>query len=186
MAEGEAVFVPHILSAVAGYALPRGLQSPLAIARLDDLGRFIAGDAGVEEGPKRIYISRDDARLRRVLNERALLPGLEAMGFERVTLGKMPLARQVALFLNAEAVIGPHGAGLTHAAWCKPGTKVARILPDPGIGARRKAKNASSEYWFISWQRKLKYSGHFGGPAKTICDSFTIPPETLIQAVDPS
>ena len=90
--EDEAVFVPHAQTAVATHTLPRGLQSPLGLALLDDLGRFIAADAEPEESPKRIYVSRNDARLRRVLNEDVFLPELESRGFRRVTLAGMPLA----------------------------------------------------------------------------------------------
>ena len=109
------------------------------------------------------------------------MPELGARGFERVTLGSMPLARQVALFLNAEAVIGPHGAGLTHIAWCKPGTKVAEFLPIPS--ASRKARNASADFWFIAWQRQLDYRGHFGGPVETHWDGFCIPLISLVRAL---
>ena len=94
----------------------------------------------------------------------------------------MPLAQQLALFLNAEAIAGPHGAGLTHIAWCRPGTKVTKFFPDPDAG--RKVRNASSDFWLISCQRKLNHSCHFGGPVKNIADGFTIPRETLISALD--
>jgi hypothetical protein len=182
VSEAQAVFVPHCQRVVAGYGLPRGLQSPLALALLDDLARFIVGDAGLKKSPKRIYISRNDARLRRVLNERDILPELEGRGYERVTLRGMPLPRQAALFLNAEAVAGPHGAGLTHIAWCRPGTKVTEFFPDPAAG--RRVRNASSDFWFISCQRKLSHGCHFGGPVKNIWDGFTIPHETLTQALE--
>ena len=72
VSEAQGVFVPQCRT--SGYGLPRGLQSPLALGLLDDLARFIAGDSGLKESAKRIFISRDDARLRRVLNEREILP----------------------------------------------------------------------------------------------------------------
>jgi hypothetical protein len=180
VSEAQGVFVPHCRT--SGHGLPRGLQSPLALALLDDLARFIAGDSGLKKSAKRIFVSRDDARLRRVLNERDLLLELNARGYERVTLRGMPLAQQVALFLNAEAIAGPHGAGLTHISWCRPGTKVTEFFPDPDAG--RKVRNASSDFWLISCQRKLNHSCHFGGPVRNIADGFTIPRETLIGALE--
>ena len=179
----EAVFVPHIEAAAADHTLPGGLQSPLGLALLDDIGRFIAGDAALEATPRRIYVSRDDARLRRVLNEDAILPELKARGFERVTLAGMPIARQVALFLNAEAVTGAHGACGAHISWCRRGTKVVEFFPSP-VGASRKVKNATADYWFISMQRDLDYRCHFAGPVETRSDGFVIPRETLSRALE--
>jgi Glycosyltransferase 61 len=183
LAQSEALLVPRLHAVVADYSRPGGLESPLGLARLADLGRFVAGDAALEETPKRIYVSRNDARLRRVLNEDALLPELKARGFERVTLAGMPVARQVVLFLNAEAVAGAHGAGLAHISWCKPGTKITEFFPTPE-GASRRVKNATANFWFISVQRKLDYSCHFAGPVETRSDGFTIPRETLVQALE--
>lgn len=183
VAENEALSVPHIQAVVADYSRPGGLESPLGLARLEDLGRFIAKDVRLEETPKRIYVSRNDARLRRVLNEDAILPELKARGFEYVKLAGMPIARQVALFLNAEAVTGAHGAGLAHISWCRPGTKVVEFFPSP-VGANRRVKNATANFWFISMQRGLDYRCHFAGPVETRSDGFVIPRETLIRALE--
>lgn len=79
--------------------------------------------------PKRIYISRSAARNRRLLNEDVLWPRFEERGFERIVTEGMPFARQVALFSGAEAVSGPHGAGLANIVFCAPGTKVLELFP---------------------------------------------------------
>ncbi len=181
--EHEAVFVPHSQAAIAIHSLPRGLQSPLGLALLGDLGRFIAADAGLEDRPKRIYVSRNDARLRRVLNEDAILPRLEARGFERVILAGMPLARQVALFLNAEAVAGPHGAAFAHISWCKPGAKIVEFLPSPVPGRRTTRPLANSDFWFIALQRNLDHSCYLAGPASR-ADAFSIGERLLAEALE--
>ncbi|MBD1397637.1 glycosyltransferase family 61 protein [Pontibacter sp. JH31] len=71
---------------------------------------------GVQRGKhkKRIFISRANARTRRVLNEQALLPLLDRYGFEVVRAEELTYQQQVQLFYDAEAVIAPHGAGLTN------------------------------------------------------------------------
>ncbi|WP_299824500.1 glycosyltransferase 61 family protein [uncultured Pontibacter sp.] len=63
---------------------------------------------------KRIYISRSNARTRRVVNEQELVPILASYGFEVVRPEEMTYQQQVQLFFDAEAVIAPHGAGLTN------------------------------------------------------------------------
>lgn len=62
--------------------------------------------------PDRVYVSRADATTRRVDNERAVMRTLSARGFERVVLGDLAFAEQVALFRGADVVVAPHGAGL--------------------------------------------------------------------------
>jgi capsular polysaccharide biosynthesis protein len=63
---------------------------------------------------KRLYISRASAKTRRVLNEQDLLPVLEQYGFEVVRAEELTYRQQVQLFFEAEAVVAPHGAGLTN------------------------------------------------------------------------
>ena len=40
----------------------------------------------------------------------------------------MSLSAQIELFSKAEAVVAPHGAGLTNLVWCAPYTKVLEIF----------------------------------------------------------
>lgn len=180
VAQREAVHVPHLKAAIPVPHIPRALQSPLGLARLNDLGGFIA--AGAEGGAgRRIYISRDDARLRRVLNERRLLPRLESLGFERAVLGELPVARQIALFRQADIVVAPHGAGLTHIAWCKPGTKIVEFFPNPD-GPRGRVRNVCCDYWLLSQLLGLNYACHLAGPIETRDDGFSIG-EALLESV---
>jgi hypothetical protein len=65
----------------------------------------------------RIYISREDAFLRRVANEGEILSLLQKYGFEKVILSSLTFKEQLSLFRSAEMVIGPHGAGLTNLVW---------------------------------------------------------------------
>lgn len=63
---------------------------------------------------RRIYISRANAKTRRVLNEPDLLPLLARYGVEVVRAEELSYQQQVQLFFEAEAVVAPHGAGLTN------------------------------------------------------------------------
>jgi capsular polysaccharide biosynthesis protein len=61
----------------------------------------------------KVYISRDDADRRRVTNESELFGELEKHGFERYQLEYMDTAETIALMMQADIIVGPHGAGLT-------------------------------------------------------------------------
>ncbi len=63
---------------------------------------------------ERLYISRAQARVRRVLNEAAVMEVLGAVGFRLCRLEDMSFAEQVRLFAAAELVVAPHGAGLAN------------------------------------------------------------------------
>jgi hypothetical protein len=179
---GEAAHVPYLRAGVPEPYNPLALRPAIGMARLEDLGRFIAADTPAAGFPKRIYVSRNDAKLRRVQNEESILPVLEARGFERVILKGLPMATQVQYFRQAEAIIGPHGAGLAHTAWCKPGTKVIEFFP--GMGGPRVGRNPGTGMWLIAIQRGLDYRGHLAGPPETKDDSFAIPEDLLIGALD--
>lgn len=60
----------------------------------------------------RIYISREDATVRRVENETTVMDLLSRWGFERYRLAELSYAEQVTLFSDAEAIVSPHGSGL--------------------------------------------------------------------------
>jgi hypothetical protein len=67
---------------------------------------------------ERIYISRQGARCRRVLNEEAVFALLKPYGFKLVQLEKLTFREQVELFHRAEIVIGPSGAGFNLITFC--------------------------------------------------------------------
>ncbi|WP_242926561.1 glycosyltransferase family 61 protein [Pontibacter vulgaris] len=63
---------------------------------------------------QRIYVSRSKARFRRVINEPELYPVLEKYGFKIVWSEDLDYKQQIQTFYDAEAIISPHGAGLTN------------------------------------------------------------------------
>jgi hypothetical protein len=84
--------------------------------------------------PKRIYVSRRKASSRGVSNDAALLGVLESHGFVEVRLEELGLAEQIALFREADAIVAPHGAGLTNLVFCEPGTLVVEFIAE-GYGS---------------------------------------------------
>ena len=77
---------------------------------------------------RRLYISREDATSRRIINEKDLVKELVLHGFEVVTLSGMSFAHQVRLFNEAEIIVGPHGAGFTNAVFAQPGATLIELL----------------------------------------------------------
>lgn len=77
---------------------------------------------------RRLYVNRRDARKRRLLNESEVWPLFAAKGFESVSAANLSFREQAALFSEAEAIAGPHGAGLSHILFA-PGVKTLEIFP---------------------------------------------------------
>ncbi|MEW9669189.1 DUF563 domain-containing protein [Ammoniphilus sp. 3BR4] len=97
---------------------------------------------------KRIYVSRKNASVRKILNEDQVIGVLEEYGFRTVYLEKMTVAEQIGLFSSSSAVIAPHGAGLTNLVFCHKGTKVIETFPRDFV---------PEYYWKISALMNLDY-----------------------------
>jgi capsular polysaccharide biosynthesis protein len=105
-------------------------RRPPQIMPFFDAMRERAAGADPKAGPL-IYIGREDAPVRRLVNEDEVVRALAPLGFEKVLLTKLALAEQIALFARARAIVAPHGAGLANMAFCRPGTSVIEIVsPD--------------------------------------------------------
>ncbi len=82
---------------------------------------------------RRLYITRRDARMRRVENEAEVIAALQPLGFETVELEGMAVMDQVMLFAAAEMVVGPHGAGFVNAVFSPPGTGILELWDDDDV-----------------------------------------------------
>jgi hypothetical protein len=76
---------------------------------------------------KRIYVSRRDAKTRRLTNESELIDLLMRYGFVVIEPGRMSVTQQVRAFAEADVIIGLHGAGLANIVFCQKGTTVIEI-----------------------------------------------------------
>jgi capsular polysaccharide biosynthesis protein len=99
-------------------------------------------------GSARLYVSRSDATIRRVVNEDALVAELARCGFERVVLRGKSLAEQIELFSSADFIVAPHGAGLTNTLFCPPGTGILEIYPPNYVNPC---------YWVLTQHLNLDY-----------------------------
>ena len=68
-----------------------------------------------------IYVARTDTANRVAENEADIMDLLKEEGICVVVPGRLSVAQQINLFGKAEAIIGPHGAGLTNIVSADPG-----------------------------------------------------------------
>ncbi len=106
---------------------------------------------------KRIYISRDKAPFRKVVNETAFIEVLKNNGFDILYGEDLSLAEQVNIFSTCDTLLGIHGAGLTNCIFMQPGKNVIEL---------RRKENAPSNvgYWHLSDSLDHKYYYYNGIP----------------------
>lgn len=114
------VQVNHLIIPTGAYSSGYLTDGPLykSPARLrwlrTHVGNAVSPDRDI--GSEHVYISRDDATVRRVQNEPEVLNALPDT-FKSYELTKLSLIEQIRLFSQAEAIVSPHGAGLTNMLW---------------------------------------------------------------------
>lgn len=111
--------------------------------------KFLRGKE-VGEARRRLYLTRRTAR-RRVVNESELEPILARYGFEVVEAENLSLAEQIQLFSQAEAIAGPHGAGLTNIVFAPPGCKVFELFAETCVRPMyyQLADVIGQSYWYL-------------------------------------
>ena len=131
------------------------IVAPWKIRALREIRGAVAD--GNRSTPKRIYISRRRAAVRRILNEVELTPLLEENGFTLVDLETVPWTEQVRFFSNADVVLAPHGAALANIAFCRPNSLIAEIGTRAGFQEFywRLASSASLRYRLIKAQPRV-------------------------------
>jgi capsular polysaccharide biosynthesis protein len=77
---------------------------------------------------ERIYISREDASHRPLLNENEVYRLLEKYGFEKVKLSSLSFIEKIDLFRSAKVIVSPHGAGLTNIVFCNPAATIIELF----------------------------------------------------------
>ncbi|MDX2211902.1 MAG: glycosyltransferase 61 family protein [Oculatellaceae cyanobacterium bins.114] len=140
--QADQLLVPSFPGAL-GWAQPWALQF---LRRTFLQSSLLNGSAPTP--PQRIYISRANARYRRVLNEGAVIEELRSHGFKVVNLESQSLVEQIRLFATAKAIVAPHGSGLTNIAFCQPQTQVLELVSPNYI---------RPYYWTMSQSLRLRH-----------------------------
>jgi hypothetical protein len=82
---------------------------------------------------RRLYITRQGARWRRVLNESAIVELLDRRGFEVVDPGAFTIRQQLDLAADAEAIVGAFGAGMNLLLFAPADAALIELKPIPRI-----------------------------------------------------
>jgi capsular polysaccharide biosynthesis protein len=112
---------------------------------------FVSGRAS---GQDKIYMSREKARIRKVLNEKELTALLKDHGFEVLFGEDHSLAEQIEIFARCSTLMGIHGAGLTNSIFMKPGGNIIEL--------RKREKNYA--YWHLAGSIGHRYNYYHGKP----------------------
>ena len=110
------------------------------------------------EKKNRIFISRGEDwrnsrnQRRRLLNEDAIFDKLRNFGFNRYRLENFSIEEQIALFYDAEFVVGAHGAGLSNTIFSK----------EIGVLELFASDSILPYYYFLSKALGHKYSYLYG------------------------
>lgn len=105
---------------------------------------------------RRIYVSRKQARNKRVKNEDELESALAGHGFTIFHPEAHTFAEQISAFQNAEVLIGPKGAAFSNLLFCEPSAHLLLLSSEEFI---------DPFFWDLSAVRRVRYSEIFCKPA---------------------
>ena len=144
---------------------PRHWQFSLPAWVPDYLQRLV-GLTNTNPPTRRLYLTRNQASFRRVVNEDSLLPVLAGSGFEVFDPGTKPVREQARLFAEAAVIISPHSSAMTNLVFCRPGVRVFELFP--------------ADYFDVSfWTAASAIGAHYFA---AVGERVGVLPNTLIQA----
>ena len=84
----------------------------------------------VPEFKPNIYIRREDANYRKIINESDLISKLRKLEFEIINPQHFDILEQMKIFSNAKVIVAPHGSNMSNIVFCQEGTKIIEISPE--------------------------------------------------------
>lgn len=111
---------------------PRGNRSYLLPSWACTFNResYLSDETCTEPKSRKIYISREDSKVRRVVNEDSLISMLKKYDFQIVALSKLDMEAQIKLFNEAELILSASGAGLSKLFFASPECQVIEIFSE--------------------------------------------------------
>lgn len=144
--------------------------------------RLSGVDNAPQNGERLLFISRQDASFRRLIQEREVCSALEKLGFECITLAGLGLAETAHLFSQAKMVVGPTGSGLMNVAFCPSSAKVVEIVGPTYF---------TCHHWYLASECGLQH--HYfmgkgspipeGGPLVGLTNDIDVDTESLVKYI---
>jgi len=106
--------------------IPQFLNTMSSVKLLQSIRNIIPNK---NKGFDKIYIRREDANYRVILNEADLIEKLKKNGFYVINTSQYEILDQISFYLNAKVILSPYGSGLANIVFCNPGTKIFEIGP---------------------------------------------------------
>ena len=125
-------------------------------------------------GRQRLYVSRSDAKTRRILNEEEVIKFVKSYNFEVINPGDLTFIEQISIFSNAEIICGSGGSGITNHIFAPTSATLIEIQPDTYI---------NRAHWFSSNALGQKYLFVIGNAGNDQHDYFVSTPK-LKTAID--
>lgn len=136
LAAGETLSGADLL--IPEHVTPPGYQRPALLRQLRSaLLRAVYQEQVLPPAHRKVYVSRRQQRVRRLLNEADIVAVLARHGYETVEFEGLSLAGQVRLMAETRAFVTVHGAGLTNMLFLPPGAQVAELLNADKLVQRR-------------------------------------------------
>ena len=130
--------------------------TPVTRNEADELGHLLSDyhQLPAASAPKSLlFVSRGDAKLRRLLNEAELMAELMDFDFEFFLPKSDNHKAQIEAFRSARIVVAVHGAALTNLVFCQPGALIIELFPSNQI---------KSTYCWLAMRMGLRYRAVVG------------------------
>ena len=164
------VIIPGVtfLDAQRGDVASKTIPEPEAM--VVEAIRMLQAGVCAADGPEYIYVSRRGiVSFRQLCNEDEVEAAMVRLGFTIMRPQELSFDEQVAIFARARVIVGPHGAGLTNAAFAARGCLVVDICTDS---------------WATGWMVRLtRLFGHYYFPLEFPSDAARSQPVFLVNAV---
>ncbi|HEY0652593.1 MAG TPA: glycosyltransferase family 61 protein [Chryseosolibacter sp.] len=90
--------------------------------------RKLLGNFSPKTPYRKVYVSRSRSRIRRLVNEREILPVLQSSGFEIVFFEGMTLMEQIRLMQETSVFCGVHGSNMVNLLFLPTTAKVIELM----------------------------------------------------------
>ncbi len=116
--------------------------------------KFFLKPKNIKKQDLKIYITRENADYRKIINEYDLVKMLKNDGYEIINTNLYEIKDQIKIFSRAKKIISAYGSGLTNIVFSQPDTDITVITPNLDKPYEEHLKN---RYKMLAEYNKLNY-----------------------------